>query len=213
LQHAQNHLKNRQPTGPEQNSYLNHMPNTSMPYSDGGYSMGMPQMPSVGPNGFNDNLPSIANHQSMSARTSRSNSLIRPGSGMDENRRSMSALEFQNQRMNFNDFRPDSLANDYAAQQNQNASAAAGANNHYNYEHPGANNNGMSNNGMPVKSEGQDATGYGVQSLPNVEGLSNGQDNSLWRSGTFSGDSHLMTSSTAGGPYQTKSAAVLTGTF
>jgi hypothetical protein len=190
------------------------MPNTSMPYPDASYSMGMPQMPPVGPNGFNDSLPSIANHQSMSARTSRSNSLIRPGSGMDENRRSMSALEFQNQRMNFNDFRPDALSNDYAAQQNQNASAVPGGNNHYSYEHPQANNNnGMASNGMPVKTEGQDPTSYGVQSLPNVEGLSNGQDSSLWRNGTFNGDSHLMTSSTAGGPYQTKAAGVLTGTF
>ncbi|KAF1913243.1 fungal-specific transcription factor domain-containing protein [Ampelomyces quisqualis] len=197
LQHAQNHLKNRQPTGPEQNSYLNHMPNTSMSYSDAGYSMGMPQMPPVGPNGFSDSLPSIANHQSMSARTSRSNSLIRPGSGMDnENRRSMSALEFNNQRMNFNDFRPDALSNDYAAQQNQNASAVSGSNNHYNYEHPAANNNALANNGMPVKTEGPDATAYGVQPLPNVDGLSNGQDSSLWRNGTFNGDSHLMTSST-----------------
>jgi hypothetical protein len=177
--------------------------------------MGMPQMPPVGANGFNDSLPSIANHQSMSARTSRSNSLIRPGSGMDnENRRSMSALEYNNnQRMNFNDFRPDALSNDYAAQQNQNASAVPGGNNHFNYEHPAANNNTLSNNGMPVKTEGPDATTYGVQSLPNVEGLSNGQDSSLWRNGTFNGDSHLMTSSTAGGPYQPKATGVLTGTF
>ncbi|KAH8729112.1 fungal-specific transcription factor domain-containing protein [Phaeosphaeriaceae sp. PMI808] len=205
LQHAQNHLKNRQPGSGEQNSYLGHMPNTSMPYSDGGYSMGMPQMPAVGPNGFNDNLPSIANHQSMSARTSRSNSLIRPGSGLEENRRSMSALEFQNQRMNFNDFRPEAVSNDYAAQQNQNASNVPGAN-HYNYDHSPTANNAMSHNGMPVKTEGPDTSSYGVSSLPNVDGLSNGQDGSLWRNGTFNGDSHLMTSSTAGGPYQPKAA-------
>ncbi|OAL03465.1 hypothetical protein IQ06DRAFT_107781 [Phaeosphaeriaceae sp. SRC1lsM3a] len=197
LQHAQNHLKGRQATGPEQNSYLNHMPSTTMPYSDAGYPMGMAQMPPVGPNGFNDNLPSIANHQSMSARTSRSNSLIRPGSGMDENRRSMSALEFQRQGgMNFNDFRPDGLSGDYAAQQNQNAPAVPGSNNHYSYEHPSNSNNAMPNNGMPGKTEGGDAANYGVQQLPNVEGLSNGQDSSLWRNGTFNGDSHLMTSST-----------------
>jgi hypothetical protein len=186
-----------------------------MPYSDAGYSMGMPQIPPVGPNGFNDSLPSIANHQSMSARTSRSNSLIRPGSGMDnENRRSMSQLEFQNRGLNFNDFRPEAMANEYAAQQNQNASAVNGANNHYNYEHPAAAaNNTMSSNGMPVKTEAADASNYGVQSLPNVEGLSNGQDSSLWRNGTFNEASHLMTSSTAGGPYQKQSPSVLTGTF
>jgi hypothetical protein len=186
-----------------------------MPYSDAGYSMGMPQMPPVGPNGFNDSLPSIANHQSMSARTSRSNSLIRPGSGLDnENRRSMSQLEFQNRGLNFNDFRPDAMSNEYAAQQNQNASAVNG-NNHYNYEHPAAAaaNNAMSSNGMPVKTEGADSSNYGVQQLPNVEGLSNGQDSSLWRNGTFNGDSHLMTSSTAGGPYQKQNPSVLTGTF
>ncbi|KAF2026343.1 hypothetical protein EK21DRAFT_103310 [Setomelanomma holmii] len=196
LQHAQNHLKNRQPSGAEQNSYLNHMPNTSMPYSDGTYSMGMPQMPAVGPNGFGDSLPSIANHQSMSARTSRSNSLnMRPGSGMDENRRSMSALEFQNQRMNFNDFRPDAVSNNFSAQQNQDSSNVPGANNHYNYDHS-ATGTTMSHNAMPVKTEGADATSYGVSSLPTVDGLSNGQDGSLWRNGTFNGDSHLMTSST-----------------
>lgn len=175
--------------------------------------MGMPQMPSVGPNGFNENLPSLANHQSMSARTSRSNSLIRPGSGMDENRRSLSALEFQNRGMtNYGDFRND-IPNDYAAaaQQNQTASMVPGAGNHYNYEHPAAANGGMTQNGMPVKTEGSDTPSYGGASLPNVDGMSGGQD--VWRTGTFNGDSHLMTSSTAGGPYQPKAAGVLTGTL
>ena len=180
-----------------------------MPYSDTGYSMGMPQMPSVGANAFGDSLPSIANHQSMSARTSRSNSLIRPGSGMDENRRSLSALEFQNRGLNFNDFQSD-MSRGYATQQNQNDSIVPGANNHYTYEHQ-ANSGGMSQNGMPVKTEGAEATSYGVSSLPNVDGMSNGQD--VWRNGTFNGDSHLMTSSTAGGPYQPKTAGVLTGTL
>lgn len=185
------------------------MPNTSMPYSDAGYSMGMPQMPSVGPNGFGDSLPSIANHQSMSARTSRSNSLIRPGSGMDENRRSLSALEFQNRGMNFNDFRPE-MSNGYPSQQNQNDSMVPGANNHYNYEHQTIANTGMAQNGMPVKTESSDSANYG-SALPNADGMSNGQD--AWRNGTFNGDSHLMTSSTAGGPYQPKTAGVLTGTI
>lgn len=183
-----------------------------MPYADAGYTMGMPQMPAVGANGFADNLPSIANHQSMSARTSRSNSLIRPGSGVEENRRSMSALEFANPRMNFNDFRQDGVPNGYAQQQTQHTSNVPDASNHYSYEHAAA-NNAMAQNGMPVKTEGADATSYGVPTLPNVDGLANNQDGSLWRNGSFNGDSHLMNSSTAGGPYQPKSAGVLTGTF
>lgn len=183
-----------------------------MPYSDAGYAMGMPQMPPVGNNGFADNLPSIANHQSMSARTSRSNSLIRPGSGVEENnRRSMSALEFANNRMNFNDFRPDGVPNGYAQQQAQNTSAPD-AGNHYGYDH-GAASNGIGQNGMPVKTESGDPASYGVPSMPNVDGMSNGQDASLWRNGSFNGESHLMNTSTAGGPYQPKSAGVLTGTF
>ncbi|CBX90751.1 similar to RfeC [Plenodomus lingam JN3] len=198
LQHAQQHLqKNRQPSGAEQNSYLNHIGGTSMPYADAGYAMGMPQMPPVGTNGFGGDLPSIANHQSMSARTSRSNSLIRPGSGAEDNRRSMSALEFANNRMNFNDFRPDGVPNGYAQQQNQNTSAVNDSTNHYNnYDH-GAANNAMTQNGMPVKSEGTDAGNYGVSTLPNVDGMSNGPDASLWRNGTFNGESHLMNTSTA----------------
>ncbi|CAO2652958.1 Nn.00g023690.m01.CDS01 [Neocucurbitaria sp. VM-36] len=196
LQHAQQHLqKNRQPSGAEQNSYLNHIGATSMPYADAGYTMGMPQMPAVGANGFGDNLPSIANHQSMSARTSRSNSLIRPGSGVEENRRSMSALEFANPRMNFNDFRQDGVPNGYGQQQTQHTSNVPDPSNHYSYEHAAA-NNAMAQNGMPVKTEGADATSYGVPTLPNVDGLANNQDGSLWRNGSFNGDSHLMNSST-----------------
>jgi hypothetical protein len=123
----------------------------------------------------------------------------------------MSALDFQNRNLNFNDFRSE-MPNGYAPQQNQNDSIVPGANNHYAYEHSVATNGGMSQNGMPVKTEGQDATSYGVASLPNVDGMSNGQD--VWRNGTFNnGDSHLLTSSTAGGPYQPKTAGVLTGTL
>ncbi|KAF1843563.1 uncharacterized protein K460DRAFT_147450 [Cucurbitaria berberidis CBS 394.84] len=199
LQHAQQHLqKNRQPGGAEQNSYLNHIGATSMPYAESGYTMGMPQMPTVGANGFADNLPSIANHQSMSARTSRSNSLIRPGSGVEENRRSMSALEFANPRMNFNDFRPDGVPNGYAQQQQQQAqhgSNVQDGGNHYNYDHA-AGNNAMAQNGMPVKTEGAESASYGVAPLPNVDGISNGQDGTIWRNGSFNGESHLLNSST-----------------
>lgn len=124
----------------------------------------------------------------------------------------MSALEFANNRMNFNDFRPEGVPNGYAQQQNPNTSAVADNGNHYSYDHAAA-NNVMAQNGMPVKTEGADPASYGVSTLPNVDGFSNGQDASLWRNGTFNGDSHLLNSSTAGGPYQPKSAGVLTGTL
>jgi len=215
LQHAQQHLqKNRQPSGPEQNTYLNHIGGTSMPYADAGYAMGMPQMPSAAANGYGGDLPSISNHQTMSTRTSRSSSLIRPGSGAEDNRRSISALEFANSRMNFNDFRPEGVPTGYAQQpQNQNTSAVADSNTHYNnYDHAAA-SNAMAQNSMPVKSEAADAGSYGVSTLPSADGMSNGQDASLWRNGTFSGESQLMNPSTAGGPYQSKSTGVLTGTF
>jgi hypothetical protein len=181
-----------------------------MSYSEGGYSMAMPQMTHGGPNAFADSLPSIANHQT-SARSSRTNSVNnRPGSAIEENRR-LSGLDFQDRVVSFNEFRPD-IANQYAAQQNQNASIGPSAGNHYNYEHPAASNGGMPQNGLPIKTEGSDPTTYsGVPSLPNVEGMSGGQD--VWRNGTFNGDSHLMTSSTAGGPFQPKASGVLTGTF
>lgn len=186
-----------------------------MPYADASYAMGMPQMPSTAATGYGGDLPSIANQQTMSTRTSRSSSLIRPGSGAEDNRRSLSTLEFANGRMNFNDFRPDGVPNGYAQPPNQNASAVADANPHYNnFEHAAA-SNAMTQNNMPVKSEAADAASYGVATLPNADGsMSNGQDaSSLWRNGTFNGESQLMNSSTAGGPYQSKSTGVLTGTF
>jgi hypothetical protein len=224
LQHAQQHLqKNRAPNGAEATSYLNHIQSTSMPYSDAGYSMGMPQMPAVAANGYGGELPSIADQHSMSARTSRSNSLInRPGSGVEENRRSMSALDTYGQaRMNFNDYRPNGMANavshdvnSFAPQQNQNNAVTSDSANHFNYNHSAVNND-MSQNNMPVKSEGGDSTPYGVTSLPNVDGITNGQDSSMWRNGgAFNGESHFTNgSSMAGGPNQHKATGVLTGTF
>jgi hypothetical protein len=174
----------------------------------------MPQMPAVGPNGFSDNLPSIVNHQSMSARTSRSNSLIRPGTGVEDHRRSMTSLEFANNRMNFNNYPPEAAPSDYITQQTQNASTVAGAGNQYNYEHSAAGNNGMSQNGLPVKTEGADTAPYGAPPMQNVDGMSHGQDGTLWRNGTFNnGDPNLLNSSTAGRPYQPKAAGVLTGSF
>lgn len=181
-----------------------------MPYpAPTNYSLGMAQMPTVGADQFGNELPSMANHQShqsMSARTSRSNSLIRPGSGMDENRRSMSGMDFASSRVNFNDFRPNGVPNGYGTQQDQNGS---GANNHYNYDQAAA-NSAMAQNGLPIKSEGADTASYGDSNLSNVDGISNGQDNSLWRNGTFNGDSNFMNNSTAGPPYQPKAGGVLT---
>lgn len=185
-----------------------------MSYPDaGGYTMGLPQMAPMGNNGFGDNLPSLANHQSMSARTSRSNSLMRPGSGVEESnhRRSMSAMEFANAnaRMNFNDYRPDGVPNGYAPQQQQQqqqpqaASNGSDPNAHYNYDHAPT-NGAMAQNGIAVKSESSDPASYGVSSLPNVDGMANGQDGALWRNGSFSGD--MNNSSTAGGPTFPKTA-------
>ncbi|KAH6611929.1 fungal-specific transcription factor domain-containing protein [Boeremia exigua] len=199
LQHAQQHLqKNRPPNGAEATSYLNHISGTSMPYSDAGYAMGMPQMPAVAANGYGGDLPSIADQHSMSARTSRSNSLInRPGSGVEENRRSMSALDTYGQaRLNFNDYRPNAMSNaQQQQQQQQNNAAAADQANHFSYNHPAVNND-MAQNNMPVKSEGGDPTPYGVTSMPNVDGISNGQDSSMWRNGgAFNGESHFTNGS------------------
>lgn len=197
-----------------------------MPYADAGYSMGMPQMPAVAANGYGGELPSLADQHSMSARTSRSNSLMnRPGSGVEENRRSMSALDTYGQaRLNFNDYRPNGLANavshdvnSFAQQQQQNQSNAVTSDsaNHFNNYNQSAVNNDISQNDMPVKSEGGDPTPYGVTSMPAVDGITNGQDNSMWRNGgAFNGESHFTNgSSMAGGPNQHKATGVLTGTF
>lgn len=182
--------------------------------------MGLPQMPAMGANGFADNLPSLANHQSMSARTSRSNSLMRPSSGVEDSahRRSMSAMDFANARMNFNDYRPDGVPNGYPQQQQQQQQSqqqqqqqqqpqpptnGSDPNAHYNSEHASTNGS-MAQNGLTVKTEGTDPTSYGVSSLPNVDGMTNGQDGSLWRNGSFNGD--MNNSSTAGGPTFQKQA-------
>jgi hypothetical protein len=184
-----------------------------MPYhADTAYAMGtMPQMPTMGPNGYADNLPSLANHQSMSARTSRSNSLMRPGTGVEENnhRRSMSAMEFANARINFNDYQPNGAPNGYAQQQQQQQQPQAPTNgsdpsSHYSYEHASTNGS-MAQNGMTVKSEAADPASYGASTLPNVDGMPNGQDGSMWRNGSFNGDMN-NSNSTAGGPTFPKSA-------
>jgi len=230
LQNAQSHLqKNRTPNGAEANSYLNHI-GTSMPYSDASYGntlVGMPSMASMSSmpgdsSIYGDGLRSVPGHQSMSARTSRSNSLIRPGTGAEENRRSLSALEFANNRVNFNgnDFRgsnglPSNLSHDmspYGNQQNQTSAAAANSANHYGYSHAGGHSE-IPQNSLPMKSDDAASTPYGRPTLQNADGLSSNQDNSLRWNSSFNGepqDNFLMNSSMASGPHPSKTPGVLT---
>jgi hypothetical protein len=159
--------------------------------------------------------------QSLSARTSRSNSLIRPGSGVEENRRSLSALEYgPNGRVNFNsgDFRnpsglPGSLSHDlspYGSQPNQNANSVPNSSSAYGYDAPHPE---MSQGNMPVKSE-DTAASYARPTLPNVESLSNGQDNSIRWNGSFSADhqqdNFLMNPSMASAQNPSRISGVLT---
>ncbi|KAF2705628.1 hypothetical protein K504DRAFT_93778 [Pleomassaria siparia CBS 279.74] len=234
LQNAQSHLaKNRPQNGMEANSYLNHIP-TSMAYSDAAYGNGLVGMPSsMAPMSsmpgdasiYGDGLrsmPAHQAHQSMSARTSRSNSLIRPGSGVEENRRSLSALEFANNRVNFqNEFRgsnglPSNLSHDmtsYAPQQGQTSAAASNGANHYGYAHA-ASHSELPQNNMPIKSEDPNAATYGRPTLPNVDGMSNGQDTQLRWNGTFNGeaqDNYLMNSSMT--TNETPSDTMFTGLY
>jgi len=228
LQNAQSHLqKNRSQSSTETNSYLNHI-NTSMPYSDSPYGnalVGMPQMASMqgDGSGYSENLPPMTAHQSLSARTSRSNSLIRPSSGVEDNRRSMSALDFANGRVNFNgnDFRgasglSNNLSHDlhsYGAQQNPNSGVVSGNTNHYGYEHAASHPEIVQNN-MSIKTEDTNAAAYGRPTLPNVDGMPNAQDSSVRWNGSFNGDhqdNFLMTSSMASGPIPGKtSSGILT---
>jgi len=173
-------------------------------------------MSSMPTDAFGDGLPSMNAPQSMSARTSRSNSLIRPGSGVEENRRSMSALELNNNRLNFNDYRAanglPNMSHDPYAQQAQ-APTVTSAPNQYSYETAMAQSE-MAQNNMPIKSEDGSSAPYGRPTLPNMDGLSNGQDNSGRWNG-YSNDepqnNYLMTSSMASGPpHPGKATGVLT---
>ena len=206
---------------------MNHIA-TSMPYSDATYGNVLVGMSSMAPMSsmpndnsiYGDGIRSMPAHQSMSARTSRSNSLIRPGSGVEENRRSMSALEFANNRANFNgnEFRganglPSNLSHDmnaYGTQQNQTSAAAPIVANHYGYVHA------TGHSEMPqniIKSEDANSSAYGRPTLPNVEGMSATQDNSLRWNSSFNGenqDNFIMNSSMASGPHPAKAPGVLT---
>jgi len=220
LQNAQSHLqKNRQPSGAEANSYLNHI-GTSMPYSDAAYGNatlgGMPSISSMAGDEYNNGLPSMNAHQSMSARTSRSNSLIRPGSGVEENRRSLSALEMGSNRMSFNDYRPNGMLshdiNSYGNQQSQPPTSVTSAQSHYSYDNAMGHQD-MTPTSMPVKSEDSSSASYGRPTLPNVDGFANGQDHTVRWNGSFNGepqDNFLMNSSMASGPHPGKPAGVLT---
>ena len=201
-----------------------------MPYTDASYSnalVGMPSMASMSSlptdsSLYGEGLRSVSAHQSMSARTSRSNSIIRPGSGVEENRRSLSALEFANNRINFsgNDFRgsnglPSNLSHDmssYASQQNQTSATTTTTGNHYSYNHTNSHSE-MPQNGLPIKSEDTASTSYGRSTLPNTDGISTNQDNSLRWSNSFNAepqDNFLMNSSMASGPHPSKTPGVLT---
>ncbi|KAF2180571.1 hypothetical protein K469DRAFT_692765 [Zopfia rhizophila CBS 207.26] len=226
LQNAQSHLqKNRPPNGPDANTYLNHI-NTSMAYTDSAYGsslVGMPSMSSIqtDPSAYADALPSMST-QSLSARTSRSNSLIRPSSGVGENRRSLSALEFGNGRFNVNgnDFRvstglQNNLShglNPYGSQQSQAPAPVSNTTHPYSYNHA-VTNPEMPQNSMPVKSEDTSSATYGRPTLPNVDGIANAQDNTLRWNGSFNTepqDNFLMTSSMASGPTPGKPTDFLT---
>lgn len=192
LTHAQNHLKNRVPVPvADTNTYMSHL-GTSMGYSDGAYTsslMGVPSMASDS-SGYPDAL------RSMSARTSRSNSLIQPAQGVEENRRSLSGLDFANGRVNYdtNAYRPTSglqnhmshAQNPYVSQQNQSGPVSASAN-PYGYE-PNLGNTEL-NQGLPIKSENTGAMQYGRPSIGNANGIGNTQENGLRWNGNYSAES------------------------
>jgi hypothetical protein len=200
------------------------MGSASMPYPDAAYGNttmgGMPPMSSMPTDAYGDGLPSMNAPQSMSARTSRSNSLIRPGSGVEENRRSMSALELSNNRLNFNDYRaanglPNNLSHDMSGYGNQQSQgpAVTSAPNQYSYETAMAQND-MAQNNMPIKSENGNSAPYARPTLPNMDGLSNGQDNSGRWNNSYNNEPQsdfLMNSSMASGPpHPGKATGVLT---
>jgi hypothetical protein len=119
-------------------------------------------------------------------------------------------MEFANARINFNDYQPNGVSNGYAQQQQtQPTTNGSDPSSHYSYDHA-ASNGSMAQNGMTVKSEAADPASYGASTLPNGDGMSNGQmsngqDGSMWRNGSFNGDMN-NSNSTAGGPTFPKSA-------
>lgn len=114
-------------------------------------------------------------------------------------------MEFANARINFNDYQPNGVPNGYPQQQQpQNTSNGSDPSSHYSYDHTPTNGS-MAQNGMTVKTEATDPASYGASTLPNADGMPNGQDGAMWRNGSFNGDMN-NSNSTAGGPTFPKSA-------
>lgn len=133
----------------------------------------------------------------------------------------MSALELSNNRINFNDFRgpnglPNHMTHDmnaYGAQQNHSPASATNGAYQNGYEQP-ISHPEMTQSNLPIKTEDNNSNAYGRPTLPNVDGLPNGQDNSVRWNGSFNGepqDNFLMNSSMASGPHPGKAVGVLTG--
>jgi hypothetical protein len=133
----------------------------------------------------------------------------------------MSALELNNNRLNFNDYRAanglsSNLSHDlggYGTQQAPASTAVSSASNQYSYDTAMAHSD-MAQNNMPIKSEDGNSASYGRPTLPNMDGLSNGHDNSARWNGSFNDEQQnnfLMTSSMASGPpHPGKATGVLT---
>lgn len=191
LTHAQNHLKNRVTVPvPDTNSYMGHM-NTSMAYSDGAYTNSLMGVSSMGPeaSGYPDAL------RSMSARTSRSNSLIQSATGVEENRRSLSSIEAYS-RVNFdgNGYRTSAglqngvshASNPYASQQTQ-PSQMSTSTNAYGY---GDTMGGSDlTQGGTIKPEANGPLPYGRPPIPNANGMNSAQENGMRWNGAFTAES------------------------
>jgi len=188
-------------------------------YSDGMYGNPLSGIPPLSSeqSTYSDALPPI------SARTSRSNSLIRPGSGVDENRRSLLSLDFANSgRISFdasNDFRtsttlPGNITHSltaYGTQQGQPSGQMSNSPNPFGY------NSSVTNaemaQSMAVKSEDSNSGIYSRPNLPNIDGLSNGQENDLRWSNSFhpeAQDNFMLPSSMASDPNPAKAEVDLT---
>jgi len=174
---------------------------------------------------YTDGLPTNALHQSLSTRTSRSNSLIRPGTGVDDGRRSIPGLDFAagHHRGNSNvtanvshdlhsygtQQNPNTEAvvvknelNSYGATQGQNGRTATSNTNGYGYDQA-ANHSDMTQSTQPGRSTDTTASSFGRPSQPNGDGLANGQENSMRWNNTFNGGDQpnfMMATSMASGP-------------
>lgn len=136
----------------------------------------------------------------------------------------MSALDMGHARLNFNDFRPtngmtNNISHDmspYGNQQSQPSSAITNGQPHYSYDSAMGHQEVTPTN-MSVKQEEADPGSYGRPTLPNVNGLSNGQDHTARWNGSFNAggdgqpqDNFLMNPSMASGPHPNKAGPALT---